>query len=262
MAEFIVVHSIKVAKDFTPETFGRLTAIGPRFLLTYGTQGGKKSYRVYQCSCGNVCISRNTHVKNGLTKSCGCLQKEVGSARGKKNVKHGGYRSVEYGVYTGMKKRCGLPTDKSYSDYGGRGITVCDRWLCPVNGFLNFLADMGPRPSPKHSIERKLVNGNYCPDNCYWATTEEQARNKRNTHNMTYNGKTQCLSDWAKEFRLRPATIRSRIKSGWTVEKALTTPVKVKSKEAVRKNREFVERQAQKEVDTLEHFFGFEEQER
>ena len=97
-----------------------------------------------------------------------------------------------------MKSRCNNPNNNQYSDYGGRGIRVCERW----STFENFLADMGERPTPKHSIDRIDVNGDYCPENCRWATKEEQNNNKRNCILVTYNGKTQNFKQWCKELNL------------------------------------------------------------
>lgn len=228
MAEFIVVHSIKVATEFVPETFGRLTTIGPRFRLQCSVQGLKTSHQVCQCTCGNVCVVRISGLKNGSTASCGCRRREEVI---KRNTKHGecrrGKLTKEYSGWVAMMQRCYNIKHESYPDYGGRGITVCDRWREPDGvGFTNFIDDMGRKPSSKHSIERKLVNGNYCPENCCWATDNEQARNRRNNVYLTHNGKTQCLSAWAKELGIPDGTLRDRLKSGMPIERALTKPVK------------------------------------
>lgn len=227
MSKYIVTHGIRIAKDFIPETFGRLTTIGPKFRMTIGSKGRSATYQVYICSCENITVCAIANVKAGRTQSCGCFNDEN---RVVSNTKHGhtsggNKRSLTYRSYVSMKHRCYYKANNRYYIYGGRGITVCDRWLCPVNGFLNFLADMGPRPSRRHSIERKDVNGNYCQENCCWATVEEQAHNRSNNHNLTFNGKTQCLSEWSRELGIRAYTISSRIKKGWSVEEALTTPV-------------------------------------
>lgn len=230
MSDYIVVHSIKVAKDFTPETFGRLTTIGPKFLLPVSKQGYKKPFQVCECECGSVSVHRTRALRSGATKSCGCLQKEKLIDRNKANATHGMWGTPEYTAWANMIQRCYNPKCEKYPDYGGRGITVCDRWLCPVNGFLNFLADMGPKPSRKHSIERKEVNDNYCPENCCWATQKEQQRNKRNNRLIEYNGKTQCLAAWAEELGVSARTLRYRIKAGWPLEAALTNTTARKNK--------------------------------
>ena len=132
--------------------------------------------------------------------SCGCLQKEISTARVVKyNTKHGRHRTPEYNSWQGMKARCYTKTNPKYKDYGARGIKVCDRWL---NSFENFLADMGEKPSPKHSIDRIDVNGDYCPENCRWATIEEQQNNMRKSLRITHNGRTQTITQWCEELNV------------------------------------------------------------
>lgn len=121
--------------------------------------------------------------------------------------------------WTHIKQRCYNPRNRKYPHYGGRGIRMCDRWL---NSFAAFAADMGPRPSPKHSIDRIDVNGNYEPGNCRWATVLEQARNNRRTVNVTAFGRTQCIAAWASELGLDRVTLARRIAAGLSVEAALT----------------------------------------
>lgn len=229
MSEYIVVHGIRIAKDFTPETFGRLTTIGPRFSLSSGPKSRRATYQTYVCSCGNTTVCAIVNVQAGRTQSCGCLNDE---SRVLSNTKHGhtagGNKwSLTYTSYCSMKQRCYYAASNRYYLYGGRGITVCDRWLDPENGFLNFLADMGSRPSQKHSIDRIDVNGNYCPENCRWATLGEQAINKSSNLRITYNGKTQCLAEWSREVGISRDTISGRLNNGWSEEEALTTPIGV-----------------------------------
>ena len=222
MRNYIVVHGIHIAKDFVPETFGRLTTIGPWFALAVNRKGHRKWFQVCQCSCGNIKVVLAASLRNGNTKSCGCLQKEV---LARINTIHGKYRTPEYGIRISMLQRCYNTLDKRYYDYGGRGIQVCDRWLDPENGFLNFLDDMGPRPSPKHSLDRIDNDKNYCPENCRWSTMKEQSRNRRNNAMITHEGKTQCIADWTEEAGLPKGVLGGRLKKGWSVEKAITTPV-------------------------------------
>lgn len=107
-------------------------------------------------------------------------------------------------------------------NYGGRGIVVCARWLGP-DGFANFYTDMGLRPDG-HSLERRDNNGPYSPDNCYWATPLEQARNKRNNRLLTANGKAQIMAEWARDLGVNPAAILYRLRKGWPEERAVTEP--------------------------------------
>jgi hypothetical protein len=122
-----------------------------------------------------------------------------------------------------MTSRCVNPANDAYQAYGGRGIAVCDRW----QDFAAFAEDMGPRPSPLHTIDRRNNNGNYEPDNCRWATPSEQQRNRRNNRLLTLNGETLCLAEWAERLGITDDMIRQRLdKLGWTIEQALTTPAK------------------------------------
>lgn len=136
--------------------------------------------------------------------------------------RHGKSYEPEYRAFHDMHNRCNLPSIDAYKDYGGRGITVCDEW----DSFDVFYHDMGPRTSPKHSIDRKDNSLGYSKDNCRWATKQEQARNTRQCHLMTFNGETRCLTDWAAHFNMSPNTLTERLKKGWSVEDALTTSVK------------------------------------
>ncbi len=129
--------------------------------------------------------------------------------------------AAEYNAWRGMLSRCSNRNDAYYRDYGGRGICVCDRW---TESFRNFVNDMGPRPSARHSIDRIDNDGDYESVNCRWATKKEQSRNTRRNRLLSYDGKTQCLAAWAEEIGLGFTTIHARLKRGWTVEQALTRP--------------------------------------
>jgi hypothetical protein len=121
-----------------------------------------------------------------------------------------------------MLERCLYQKHHCYSDYGKRGIDVCDRWIF---SFQYFLDDMGERPTVKHTLDRIDPNGNYTPDNCRWATPQEQARNKRDTLKLTFQGETKPLISFAEEYDIPYATLHARITKGWSTEKAITTPV-------------------------------------
>lgn len=168
---------------------------------------------MFLCGCGNKFIARISGVIHSKGASCGC-----------KKTTHGMCRTPEHAAWTGMRRRCSLTTDQQYHIYGARGIKVCDRWK---DSFANFFEDMGPRPSPKHSLDRIDVDGDYCPENCRWATQKEQMRNVTYNRKIEYDGVTRCLAEWSELTGISASLISIRIKRlGWTAEKALTTPVR------------------------------------
>lgn len=130
----------------------------------------------------------------------------------------------EYRAWLDIKRRCYNSKYKQYNDYGGRGIKVCDRWLESVQNFIN---DLGFRPSKRHSIDRVDNDGNYCKENCRWATKVEQERNKRKTKFVNYNGQETPLCSLAEKFNIDRTTLFHRLERGWDIEKALTTPVRI-----------------------------------
>lgn len=134
---------------------------------------------------------------------------------------HGLTHTPEWEVWRRMRQRCSLKTRKDFPRYGGRGISVCKRWM----RFENFLKDMGARPSPKHSIERKDNNGNYEPSNCVWALPVEQANNRRSSRILEFGQQRLTISQWARRLGMGHDTLSRRLKLGWPVEKALTTPI-------------------------------------
>ncbi len=167
--------------------------------------------------CGTTKDISADMLRRNNTRSCGCLRREATS---KNKTTHGKSHTAEYRIWHHMLDRCEHPSDAAYSRYGGRGITVSDSW----HDFATFYADMGARPTPKHSIERRDNMQGYSAENCYWATDTEQARNKRNNHLLTLDGITQCLEAWSASKGLRPETIRHRLRIGFSVEEALTMP--------------------------------------
>lgn len=131
-----------------------------------------------------------------------------------------GKHSPEYTSWHSMKQRCTNPKNKRYRRYGARGIVVCQEW---ADDFSKFLSDMGPRPTPKHTLERRDNNGSYYADNCVWATKATQNRNHSRNHNITFNGETLCVTDWAARIGIKQHTLLHRLKV-WPVERALTEP--------------------------------------
>lgn len=203
-----------------PIIFGRLTTVGLPFYLPVGRQGRKALFFNCVCECGTKKTIRHDDLRSGKTLSCKCYIKDVMTTHGQ------AAKTITYKSWESMRARCNNPKNEGYKDYGDRGITVCKRW----DSFENFYVDMGDRPSKQHSLERKDVNGNYEQNNCKWATKKEQARNTRNNVFWIYDNKTYCISEWAEILKINKDTLYSRVyKSGWTVEQALTTPVRTKS---------------------------------
>jgi hypothetical protein len=132
-------------------------------------------------------------------------------------------RTPEYAAWDAMIQRCENKNHPSYPNYGGRGIKVCDRWRDDYNSFLE---DMGRRPSPEHSIERKGNDGHYCLDNCVWGTLNEQHSNTRANVWLTHDGRTMTVRQWATELGINYQTLGNRVRNGWTAEEALTTPIR------------------------------------
>lgn len=128
----------------------------------------------------------------------------------------------EHSAYTTMKARCYNQNVHEYSNYGGRGIKVCDRWLGPY-GFQHFLEDMGPRPE-RHTLDRIDCNKDYCPDNCRWATYLQQNNNRRNNKVITYNEESHTVAEWERKMEFNRGTLQRRIRDGWDTERALITP--------------------------------------
>lgn len=199
--------------DISGLRFGRWTVV--RFA---GARHGKRQY-VCRCDCGRERPVAAGHLRRGLSTSCGCRAKEANQAR----ATHGRSGTLEYMIWGAMVQRCCNPRARAYPKYGGRGITICDRWR---RSFEAFIADMGPRPSPSHSVERKDNNGPYSPANCVWATDETQANNSRQNVFLEFGGRRLTVTQWSREIGCDMHTLRSRLRMGWSVDKALTTPIK------------------------------------
>lgn len=191
------------------ERFGRLVVVGR------APNKGRHSAWLCRCDCGNETTVFGTNLRRGLTASCKCLHKERTSAASKT---HGLSRSRIYTVWRNMHARC---ADASDPRYGGRGIKVCARWA----KFENFLADMGAPPSSKHTLDRRDNDGDYDKRNCRWATPTIQARNTSKNRKVRYQGMFIPLVEQCERARLPYKTVHARLKRGWPVYKALSTPL-------------------------------------
>ena len=165
------------------------------------------------CDCGKEHETSVASIRNGHTRSCGCLRKELLTS-------HGKHKSSEYESWHGMIQRCASESRRGHANYGGRGITVCARWLL----FEHVHADMGDKPSPKHSLDRRDNNGPYSKDNCRWATRSEQQNNRRNTVFLTVDGVTKALTDWARQLGVSRHFLAHRKRAGWSDVEIITTP--------------------------------------
>ena len=195
-------------RDITGQRFGRLMAVSP----TDARESGRVVW-LCLCDCGNNHYVQSNSLLTGKTKSCGCLNLET---RVTSNTKHGqgGGRgkkcTTEYHSWQSMKQRCYAESNEDYPNYGGRGITVCERWL---HSFENFFSDMGKKPSMKYSIDRINPNGNYEPVNCRWGTDEQQTRNKRSNIWIYYNGSKMIQADFCKLIGADKGSVRKYLKT-------------------------------------------------
>lgn len=204
--------------DLTGGKYGRLTVLG----IADRRKDGLYRYRCL-CECGieTVVIGRN--LKNGHSKSCGCLHRDIITTHGKTN-------SRLFGIWHSILQRCRNQNDKDYKNYGERGIEVCDEWKSNFQSFYDWAMANGY--ADNLTIDRKDVNGNYCPENCRWATQKEQSNNKRSNRCISYNDRTMTLQQWAEEIGISPDALYRRIEIyGWSVEKAFNKPLQVHKKQ-------------------------------
>jgi len=198
------------AKHLTGRRFGRLTVLREQGRNRHGSV-----MWATRCDCGTELAVSTGSLTDGNTTSCGCSR-----------TKHGATWTPEWSIWQTMIKRCGNPGAKGYQDYGGRGIRVCESWR---KDFRAFIRDVGPRPSPRHSLDRLDTDGNYEPGNVRWATPIEQARNKRNNRVITIGGTRRTLAEWSEVSGIRYTTIRERLRRGWSASRAVTEPTKPSS---------------------------------
>ncbi len=199
-------------KDLSGRRFGKWLV-----LAWDGKHPGGSKWKC-RCDCGREASVMGCSLNCGTSTQCRkCSYGASGRIR-----KHGGDGTAEYMAYKNMLERCRNPKTPMFNHYGGRGITVCERWMA---SFANFLADMGPRPSDAHSIDRINNDGNYEPTNCRWATQDIQCRNNSRTRMLSHNGITMPAIDWAAHLGISYKTLCERLARGWTTERALSQPI-------------------------------------
>lgn len=198
-------------KDITGQKFGRLTAL----YRLHNTKGRTKWFCI--CECGNIKEVQISHLIKNNIKSCGCLRKELASKRA---TTHGKHDTRLYQTWCDIKKRCYNPNNKRYKDWGGRGIAVCSEWKDDFQAFYDWAINNGYDDSL--TIDRIDNNKGYEPNNCRWATTKQQTRNRRNTKYITYKGESKPLAEWCEILNLNYDKVKHRINNyGWSIEKAL-----------------------------------------
>jgi hypothetical protein len=203
--------------DLTGQVFERLTV-----LAFAGKHGRGQSLFLCRCICGTEKVVPAKGLRSGESRSCGCLQREHAARQALKNKYKDGRCSLrEYWLWWGVKERCLNTSDKSYPRYGGRGITICARWL---ESFENFYADMGECP-PGLTLERKDNALGYSPENCVWATYTQQARNTRRNRILTLDGVSKSLVEWSESTGLPYSALHDRLVRGWDDRRTLTTPI-------------------------------------
>ena len=208
--------------DLTGRRFGKLVVIRRDGSTSYG-----KPQWLCRCDCGNTKIAAAKQLKNGDTKSCGCAINDYFNRRNNK----GGKKNPYYKLWRAIKVRCMCETDMHYQNYGGRGIKMADEWQTDFWSFYEYISKLNGFGDKNRSIDRIDNSKGYEPGNVRWATSKEQARNKRNNFLVTAFGKTKSIAEWADEYNISYATLHSRItKQKWDAEKALTTPIRERRK--------------------------------
>ena len=211
-------------KDLTGQKFGKLVANEKVINNKYGAAMWKCI-----CDCGNNVIVKSGSLISGHTKSCGCLRAEILKATQKNNITHGMTNTKIFRTYNSMKERCYRKNSISYSYYGGKGITICDEWLNKQNGFQNFYNWAMKNGYDKTlTIDRIDNNKGYSPNNCRWTTNIKQNNNRSNTIKLSHNGKTQTISEWAKDISISSVVIKSRLARNNDIEKILSPYVRPK----------------------------------
>ncbi len=214
----------QTAIDLTGQQFGFLTVIRRAGSIKKRVHGSYATWLCW-CTCGKEVEVIGQRLRNGLRKAC--ARGHFWASRSERGRGLANRYPSEYRSWRGARERCLLPSVEHYAQYGGRGITICERWK---DSFANFLADLGPKPTPYHTIERNNVNGNYEKDNCRWATRIEQSRNMQRSVYVEYEGERLLFIELVKRLGLNRYAVYGRLKNGWSLEQALAIPIRPKKK--------------------------------
>ncbi|WP_195245019.1 hypothetical protein [Clostridium celatum] len=204
------------AIDRIGQVYGKLTITG----LIYNEKA-KRNYALCKCECGNEKVVSISNLIKGATTSCGCYRNQ----RIKETCeKHGMYKTRLNKEYRGLKQRCYNSKNSRYKYYGGKNIKICDEWL-GKDGFINFMNwSLENGYNDELTLDRIDVDSDYSPDNCRWVTMRIQCNNRTTSHFETFNGETKTVAEWADKVGIKASIIYKRLKRGWSIEKALTTP--------------------------------------
>lgn len=197
----------KLKYDIKGQRFGKAVA------LEYV---GNRKWKC-QCDCGNLFETRTERLLHGVTKSCGCFRRS-----GEPYKRHGATKTRLYHIWMGLRVRCNQVGGKDYKNYGGRGIKVCSEWNDSYETFAEWAKNNGY--ADNLSIDRIDNDGDYCPENCRWATTKQQANNRRTNRYLTFRGQTKTLREWSEITGISLSGINYRFRKGWSVDKTLSTP--------------------------------------
>jgi len=204
----------RTGRDVAGERFGRWTVIAK-------SEERAAKYHVSflcRCDCGTERVVSGSYLRAGNSSSCGCLAREVNR---ESHTRHGLRKHRLHGTWRSMKQRCLNPKAANYHLYGGRGIKVCERWL----SVANFIADNDALALPGLQIDRIDNDGHYEPLNVRWVSAQTQARNRRSNRLLTHSGKEQSVTEWADELDIPVGSLLKRLRSGWSVDRCLTTPI-------------------------------------
>lgn len=215
------------ALNLTGHIFGRLTAVGP-----VGRNKHGQLLWLCKCSCRKETVVTLSNLRGGSTKSCGCLHIEHAANL---NKIHSLSKDHIYNIWSNMKARCNNPNNSRYNCYGERNIAVYEPWIHDFIEFYKYVSKLEHAYDSGYTLDRiNNLTGNYEPGNLRFVTTAEQNRNTRQNHMLTYNGETKCITDWAHTIGIAPSTLMYRVNSGWSINKALTTPLITKYKKKSR----------------------------